>query len=114
MPTVLVLLAWAGLLAALSLVGRRWLIRQRSLERMLEQDEREAPPAPAGEAEGLLRRWLFLAGFRAPGAPLTFLCLAALAAGAGLTLVFLAYRSGLLARAARGLALVPGGVGDIF
>jgi len=63
---------------------------------------------------GLLRRWLYLAGFRSPAASATFvawtLFTVVLGVGAGLTFHF----SGLNTTIITGVQAIPGGVGNIF
>jgi tight adherence protein C len=111
-----VLVACAFALGVLYLLDRWWSTWQLTRERAFERSDEEAEAAPSSdeEAEGLLQRWLFLAGFRAPRGPHLFLACTVVLLGLGAAVVVAAQASGVTRQAARALAVVPGGVGDLF
>jgi tight adherence protein C len=75
-----------------------------------------APPeeVDAPDRQGLIRRWLFLAGFRSQRAPETFWFWTVILAVAGAIFAWFFGRSQLYEQGLRLLGGVPGGVGEIF
>jgi tight adherence protein C len=66
------------------------------------------------ESVGLLDRWLGLAGYRSPSAPVIFLMAELLALGAGIFIVVGLSLSGVIRTGTTALGELPGGIGDIF
>ncbi|MCI0682414.1 MAG: type II secretion system F family protein [Gemmataceae bacterium] len=115
MTLAIVILVWIVAVGGLCLVGRRWLIGRRAAERMFESLEAEAWQEPAPEdSYGMLRRWLFRAGFTAPSAPLIFVLTTLLCAALGLAIALAAIISGLVQDGVTAVSLVPGGLSDIL
>ena len=103
------------LICAASLVLRRMQMGRRSSDRLFQ--EASPPDDPRGGDEmaaGLLRRWLFLAGYREPGAPAAFVALTLVFVVLALALVYLVRWTGLSDELLRNIALLPSGVGDLF
>jgi tight adherence protein C len=106
-PAVLICLAW--------FLFRRLGSNRRSLERLFTEPA-DLAERPGGDSvvAGFLRRWLFLAGYRQPGAPAVFVATMLLAIGVGLATGFAIRGSGLTDRLFRDIARLPAGVGDLL
>jgi tight adherence protein C len=105
----------AILIYAAYLMLRRMGVGRRSSERLFTQpSEREEPVGGDGMVAGLLRRWLFLAGYRQPAAPAAFVAATIVAIAFALAAVYIVRQTGLLDDLLRNLALLPPGVGDLF
>jgi tight adherence protein C len=109
-------LFWGAVLGVLLLVGRRYLIQSQIRRRMVE-----VAAGGGGIAGGvdpaeqdILTRWLFLAGFRAPGAAFAFLSITFLALTVGVAVALMLTFSGVVARSAWLLSPIPGAVSDLF
>ena len=63
---------------------------------------------------GFLQRWLFLAGYRQPGAPAAFVAATLLAIGLGLAALVAIRGTGLTGQLSRNIAGLPPGVGDLL
>lgn len=63
---------------------------------------------------GILRRWLYLAGFRRPAAPMLFVVATLTATTSGIALTWFILASGLRETMAAGVEAIPGGVGGVF
>lgn len=63
--------------------------------------------------QGILTRWLYLAGFRRQAASTLFVFATAVLILVGLLVVYFAYRSGILVAAARSAEAMPGGIGTL-
>lgn len=111
----LVVLLWSSLAAAIYL-GWGWLrTSQETRRRALASDDAErAAPITQLDDMWLLRRWLFLAGYRQPGAS-TFFVLLTLGTTmlGGVAITFFFY-SGLYQFMVVSADAVPGGVGEVF
>jgi tight adherence protein C len=95
-------------------VWQRFHSRRRSLDRVFAAD---GPQAAAGdwlEQQDRLSRWLSVAGYRSPDAVAYFILAMLLSILAGALMVYLLYRGQLVSRAVETLAMVPGGIGDVF
>src|SRR5205814_1383947 len=95
---------------------RRWRERERVRARVWADDEAFAQAmADEGDVEthGFLRRWLFLAGFRARGATTAFIVSTIVMCGLGMLVAFTALESGFVAEKVEAAASVPGGIGDL-
>ncbi len=118
MRTLMLVGLWlvpAILIYAAYLVLRRMGVGRRSSERLFTQPgELEVQLGGDGMVTGLLRRWLFLAGYRKPAAPAGFVAATAAAIALALAVVYLVRQSGLLDDLLRNIALLPSGVGDLF
>jgi tight adherence protein C len=105
----------AILIYAAYLMLRRLGVGRRSSERLFTQpSEREEPVGGDGMMAGLLRRWLFLAGYRQPAAPAAFVAATIVAIAFALAAVYIVRQTGLLDDLLRNIALLPPGVGDLF
>lgn len=108
-------LAPAVLIVLACLLLRRIGASRRSLERLFAE-----PADSAGQSDrdlavaGLLRRWLYLAGYRQSVAPAAFVASMLLAIGLGLAAAFAVQNSGLTNAVFRNIAHLPPGVGDLF
>src|SRR5579864_7365790 len=93
---LVVIFLWVGGMLIVSVLVWRWWMRRQLLERVFPSGlTQRAGSAPWSEEEqGFLTRWLFLAGFRAPGAALLFVALVLLALCAGSLGLWLLYWSG--------------------
>ena len=99
-----------GLLSA-----RRLGTHRRSLERVFtEPAELAEQPDRDSVVAGFLRRWLFLAGYRQPGAPAAFVAGTLLAIGLGLAALVAIRGAGLTTQLSRNIAGLPPGVGDLL
>jgi tight adherence protein C len=110
------LLVWIVVIGGMFLVGRHWLIRHRSVERMFEDTDTDALQdlAPAEDSYGFLRRWLFRAGFRTPSAVSVYVSTTIVSAGLGLLIALMVIGVGLMRLALTEVAKVPGGLSDIL
>lgn len=112
-PVIWIVLAWTFAMA----IAMLWLW-QRQRKRQIEERiyDQAAPLADANwdDSQGGLRRWLFLAGFRADGAPEMFVAATIAAAMIGGSAAFLFWRSELYTRGLEALQQFPGGVGEVF
>jgi len=106
-PAVLICSAW--------FLFRRLGANRRSLERLFTEPA-DPTGRPGGDSVlgGFLRRWLFLAGYRRPGAPAAFVALMLLAIGLGLATVLAVRGSGVTDELFRNIARLPPGVGDLL
>ena len=111
-----VILAWVVSFGGMYLVGRHWLTRRRSVERMFEDSEADslAELAPAEDSYGFLRRWLFRAGFRSPSAVTIYVTATIVACGFGLLIALVATASGLVQAGVQEVNKIPGGLSDIL
>lgn len=113
----LITLAFTG--TAIVWVLRRFVLSQRSLERLYQGDDQEAA-LRSEDAEtnvdsmSSLARWLYLAGFRGPGAVGGFLAATALSLIAGGALAIAIWKSGINETLMEMAARIPGGIGDAF
>jgi pilus assembly protein TadC len=90
-------------------------VSRRSTDRLFTQPDATADdPGSDSLLMGALRRWLFLAGYREPGAPGIYLATTLAAMGFGLAMLYLIHRSGLIADLIRNISGLPSGIGDIF
>jgi len=97
------------------LVLRRMGAGRRSSERLFAQPgELEVQLGGDGMVTGLLRRWLFLAGYRQSVATAGFVAATIVAIAFALAVVYIIRQTGLLADLLRNIALLPSGVGDLF
>ena len=116
MSTMLIILAWCGLVLA---VGVAWAHTRRSSRiRSRLSAERELQfealaPVP-GEGMSRLGRWLFVSGFRSPGTPTAFVSLTILACLAGFSLGLLISSSTILGESREALRRLPGGIGGVL
>ena len=115
---LLKILAVCGLwlLIAMTLVLLLYRIQAAGITRKrLFDDERTPTLRPQGILEmSLLRRWLFLAGFRGENAPVMFLSITLGAISCGVATALLVNVSGLKQSFAAGVETIPGGVGQMF
>jgi tight adherence protein C len=113
---VLIISAWTVASAGLYLVSRHWLTRRRSVERVFQDSDTDALSelAPAEDSYGLLRRWLFRAGYRSPHAVAIFIAATLVAVALGALLALVAIASGSMQRAAWAVSQVPGGLSDLL
>ncbi len=109
LSTVLTVLG-LGALGTATVVVSRQLARRRLVRSRLFEREREAL---ATGAEGSIRRWLFLAGYRDPRAPTIFWWLQGTALALGVMVAVLLTRSGMFDGARSAAAAVPGGLGEL-
>ena len=107
MPAVLICLGY--------LLFRRLGTQRRSLERLFTEPA-ELAQRPDGDfaVTGLLRRRLFLAGYRQPVAPALFVAVMLLAIGLGLAAAFAVEAAGLRQDISRTVAQLPPGIGDLL
>jgi tight adherence protein C len=79
-----------------------------------EASDAGEPPSGDSVVTGLLRRWLFLAGYRERTAPAVMVTATLVVFALGLAVVFIIHKAGLAGELLRNLALLPPGVGDLF
>lgn len=98
------------------LLLRRTGVKRRSADRLFMPSSAENELAVGDSAvdSGVLRRWLFLAGYRESAAPAAFVATIFLAMGLGLLVVYILHRSGLGNDLVQNLARLPAGVSDLF
>ena len=118
MRTLVVTCYWllpAMLMYSAYLLFGRLGTNRRSLERLfVEPADLPEQPDHDSVVGGFLRRWLFLAGYRQPGASAAFVAAMLLAIGLGLATVFAIRGAGLTNELFRNIALLPPGVGDLL
>ena len=114
MEHVIGFLVVVGLLALLAVGLRRALLRRQNRGRLYDAPVALPNPDDPDEGTGALAEWLSRAGYRGPGAVTTFLGGTALGLAAAVVLPFLLTAAGLSDRLLRGVAVIPGGVGDLF
>src|SRR5579872_3011579 len=112
----LFVLFWCGVLGGTLFVGRRYFVRSQMRRRMFEAapDGGVIPGAVDPADQDFLTRWLFLAGFRAPGAAFGFLSMTFLTFAVGTVIALLLLVSGVLQQSARIFSAIPGAVNDLF
>lgn len=113
MTVFLVLLGWTVGVAVLGYVGHQLWLRHASRELLFRSDDDQSTSS-GDRADGFLRRWLALAGFRSRQAPATYVTLQTLALAVGVGGAWLVQLSGLVAAMTRYIGVIPGGVGDVF
>ncbi len=108
------LLVSAVLLSLIWLLLSRLGTKRRSLERIFAEpaDPLERPDADTA-LQGMLRRWLFLAGYRQPVAPAAFLTAILLALGVGIAAALAILGSGLTSELLKTIAAFPPPLGDL-
>jgi tight adherence protein C len=111
--TIVLILCWGALLAAAAYAGINAAMRLR-IQRRVQEPVSGAGPSKPGVERGILTRWLWLAGYRKPSAPVLFLALTALLIVCGVTLAFGVWKSGQLQATERVMTRFPGGVLEIF
>lgn len=109
---IFVAFCWLAALAAALLLWRQWAARQSIADRLYD-DERQTT-STSDRPMSLLRRWLFLAGYRHPQAPAIYVLTLLLGIAAGVVFLLTFYLTGLNEQLARSTELVPGGVGEVF
>ena len=104
-----------------ALVGLVWLLlgrlgtRRRSLERLFTEPADLAEQADGDTLlAGWLRHWLFLAGYRQPVAPATFMTAMVLALGLGLATALAMIGSGLTSEWFKTIGRLPPAMGDLL
>lgn len=111
-----IVLGWSVAAVLLVLIFSRLRMSGTVRDRLYEE---ELPISPRPQSRGLaemnwFRRWLYVAGFRNPGAPVLFV-LASVAAGmSGVVAALLIHLSGVSATVSSGVEAIPGGVGQLF
>jgi tight adherence protein C len=113
--TGVLLLVIVILVVALAASFQQWSIIRRTEQRLREAGElnRSLVPEP-DEQRGAVGNWLYLAGFKAPGADWVFLMLLLVLIVFGLSVGWALTSSGYLNRAALNIEQMPGGAGNIF
>ncbi|TVQ63009.1 MAG: type II secretion system F family protein [Phycisphaerales bacterium] len=118
MTAIIVLLVWVAIAVALFFVFRRLASGQHARQRLFASQSAPVSDPPKarqpGSTGGSLTRWLYLAGYRDPTAPLAFILITILLAALGLGLAFVLVQSGLIERGSYALGAFPGGVLEIF
>ncbi len=91
-----------------------WALRYRAIDRVRTVDVPHAAMTGAGSADptGRLARWLYLAGFRQPAAPIVFIGVTAVTVGVGALGVLMMSRLGLVNLMTQGFLYIPGGLGE--
>lgn len=113
---VFLIVLWAILAGVSAWALRQWLIRQQVLERLsspLGYSEAEERLRTAARG-GMIRSWLFRAGFRSPQAMALFMACMTVCLMLGGGLVSLFYLTGAVAQLELLLIIAPGGVGEVF
>jgi len=113
---VAVISIWLSAAVGLTMLLYRSRAADTSRGRLYGQATGAARPGrQAGALEmGPLRRWLFLAGFRAASAPVVFIIATVAAVGCGAAAALFVSLSGLRTAVAAGVESIPGGVGQLF
>ena len=102
-------------MSAAYLLLRRLGTNRRSLERVFtEPVELAEQPDHDSVVAGFLQRWLFLAGYRQPGAAAAFVAGTLLTIGLGLAALVAIRGAGLTSQLSRNIAGLPPGVGDLL
>lgn len=91
-----------------------WALRYRAVDRIrvAETAGTEGIGAGAPDPTGPLARWLYLANYRSPAAPVVFIGATTACIGFGALAALVASRAGLVAVLVEGFAYIPGGLGD--
>lgn len=112
MQTYLIMVAWSILACGTGIAVRAYLLRAQMKQRLSAREpERKEAGNPLDQ--GLLVRWLYLAGFRDRNAATVFVLTTTVLIGVGLAVAFLVTRSGLLLIAMRSAEAMPGGIGSL-
>jgi tight adherence protein C len=116
MKTLLILLAWTVAAFTAARLLRRAGMNRRSWDRLFQSATEPGadPNMDLLARQGVLRHWLFLAGYRSPAAVGLFVTAMLLAVALGLATVYTFYLSGALELIVQSVSLVPGGIGDMF
>lgn len=108
---------WLGAGMCAWMLVRRWMNREASRRRVLQEDltgdEQDEAELVDGEVGRGLRRWLFLAGYRAPSAPTVFVVATLFLTGVGLASALWLNASGMIDELVSSAGSVPGGMGDL-
>ena len=92
----------------------RMAANRRSTQRLFTQPDTSSDDAVSDSLlMGMLRRWLFLAGFRQPGAPVVFVTAMLLAIGLGLAAAVAVLSSGVTQELFKTMARFPPPTGDL-
>jgi tight adherence protein C len=102
-------------LACAAALLRQWSTRQRSLNRLYQNFDAPTTDEPDRSApDGLISRWLFLAGYRSPTASISFVALTAVLLAIGVGVSYALVLTGTIRMLAVGLAVIPGNLGNLF
>jgi pilus assembly protein TadC len=110
---VLVVVIWLIATVIVFEYWRRWSNMQRSRVRLRAPAEGQAAPPPKEQEARGLARWLYLAGYRSPAAPLYFILATAAMAMLGFIAAFLIATSDVIDRANATFADAPPGLGEL-
>jgi len=118
MNTVLVVLSSVAALIVLAAWfyqrAQRLTARERLASASLSSRPRQRSLTAHGVPEGAVARWLFLAGYRRPDAPMRFWSATLALAVIGVVAGFLLWVSGALGPLRQNLEVIPGRVGYLF
>ncbi len=100
--------------AGASWLAVSWALRYRAIDRVRAMDAPQEALSAGGAADptGRLARWLYLAGYRAPAAPLIFIGVTAGCLGLGALVAVGMSRGGLVELMTAGFLYIPGGLGE--
>lgn len=111
----IVILLIIGIVAAIAITLRYLTSQQRTLSRWFDNDRSDRQPMQGTRPpRGWLSQWLYLAGYRAPYAAISFVVATVACGIAGFGTAILMQVSGMQAAMERTVVLVPGGVGETF
>lgn len=114
MPVLAVFAGWLLGLVAVVYATRRLAQKRRAAERVFNSPVQLDSLAFDVEQQGLLSRWLYLAGYRGPRAAVGFVAATLLLACLGAASAALLYASGLVRQLTALLAAIPAHVGDLL
>jgi tight adherence protein C len=112
--TILVLILFGAVVAVASWLAVSWVLRYRAIDRMRAVEVPRTAMTGVGSADptGRLARWLYLAGFRMPSAPIVFIGVTACSFDIGVLGAVAASRMGLVGLMVQGFHFIPGGLGE--
>lgn len=112
MMTAIIVFGVGGAVAAWMAVA--WALRYRAIDRVrtVEAPGAAMPSDGSAEPSGRLARWLYLAGFRMPAAPIVFIGVTAASVGLGGLAAVAGSKLGFVDLMARGFYYIPGGLGE--
>lgn len=112
--TISILIVFGLAVIAAAWLAVAWALRYRAVDRIRvsEAPAVERVASASGDPTGPLARWLYLADYRSPAAPVVFIGLTAASIGAGTLAALAASHAGMVDLLVQGFIFIPGGLGD--